>query len=146
MKYTHDAYCNMLLTFGTFNSWADSAAWGYMLHYLGHCHPDVNVFQWLEQHLHETGSVMPTAHVNAGHPPIVQTPANEKAVIAAVEWEPWRSSHNIAQELALSQLRILKVFYDNQLKPYHYLQSARPFPDDRPLQMKFANGYEINTL
>jgi hypothetical protein len=36
------------------------------------------------------------ALVNVGHPRTVQTPANEDAIITAVEQEPWRSSHDIA--------------------------------------------------
>jgi hypothetical protein len=44
MRYTHDVYCDVLLTLGVGNSWADTAAQEYEVHYLGHSHPDANVF------------------------------------------------------------------------------------------------------
>jgi hypothetical protein len=46
------------------------------------------MFRRLEQRLRETGSVTPTALVNAGLPRTVRTPANEDAIIVAVEREP----------------------------------------------------------
>lgn len=51
---------------------------------------DANVFQRQEQRLHEvheTGSVPPTADVNAGRPRTVWTSANEDVTIASVERE-----------------------------------------------------------
>jgi hypothetical protein len=43
------------------------------------------VFLRLERRLRETGSVIPTTHVNAGRSRTVRTLANEYDVIAAVE-------------------------------------------------------------
>jgi hypothetical protein len=43
------------------------------------------VFRRLKQRLRVTGSVTPTAHVNAGRPQKARTPANEDAITAAVE-------------------------------------------------------------
>jgi hypothetical protein len=96
------------------------------------------VFRRLEQHLREIGSVTPTALVSVGLPRTARTPANEDAIITAVERELWRSSGDIARELGLSQPRVLEVLHDDQLHPYHYLQSAHLFPDDRPLRMQFC--------
>jgi hypothetical protein len=56
----------MLLTLGACNSRAGTAAREYALRYSGGRHPDANVFRRLEQRLRETGSVTPTALVNAG--------------------------------------------------------------------------------
>jgi hypothetical protein len=126
----------MLLTLGACNSRAGTAAREYALRYPGRRHPDANVFR-LEQRLRETGSVTPTALVNAGRPGTVRTPANEDAIIAAVEREPWRSSRDIERELGLSQPKVLEVLLDDQLHPYHYSRSAHLFPEDRPLRMKF---------
>jgi hypothetical protein len=44
------------------------------------------------------GSVIPIACMNLGHPRTGRTPANEDAIISAVEREPWRSSHDITGE------------------------------------------------
>jgi hypothetical protein len=96
------------------------------------------VFRRLEQRLRETGSVTPTALVNAGRPRTVRTPANEDATIAALEREPWRSSRDIAREFGLSQPKVLEVLHDCQLHPYHYSRSAHLFPDDRPLGIQFC--------
>jgi hypothetical protein len=60
----------------------------------------------------------------------VQTLANGDTLIAAVEREPWRSSRDIGRELRLSQYRILEIFQDDQLLPYHYSWCAYLFPDD----------------
>jgi hypothetical protein len=46
--------------------------------------PDANVLRWLQQFLHETGSVTAAGRADAGRPPIVRTPANEGTIIAAL--------------------------------------------------------------
>lgn len=69
------------------------------------------MFWWLEQHLLKTGSVKPTVLLNAGCPQTWQTPANEDTIIAALEWESWRSSHNSKWKLGLSQLTVLEVYF-----------------------------------
>jgi hypothetical protein len=124
IEYTHDEYRDMLLTLGACNSRAGTAAREYALRYPGRRHLDANVFRRLEQRLHETGSVKPTALMNAGRPRTVRTPANEDAIISAVEREPWRSSHEIERELGLSQPGVLEVLHEDQLHPYHYSRSA----------------------
>jgi hypothetical protein len=96
------------------NSRAGTAAREYALRYPGRRHPDANVFRRLEQRFRETGSVTTTALVNSDRPRTVRTPANEDAIIAAVEREPWRSSRDIARELGLSQRRVLEVLHDDQ--------------------------------
>jgi hypothetical protein len=77
MEYTQDDYCSILLTLGTYNSRAGTAAQEYMPCYPGQCHVDTSVFQLLEQCLGETGNVAPMAHVTADRPSTVRTPANE---------------------------------------------------------------------
>jgi hypothetical protein len=52
------------------------------------------------------------SHVNASHPPTVGTPANEDAIITAVEKEPCINSNYIALELQLSQPRVLEAVQD----------------------------------
>jgi hypothetical protein len=84
MEYTHDEYCDMLLTLGACNSRAGTAVREYALRYPGRRHPDANVFRRLEQRLRETGSVKPTALVKAGRPRSVRTPAYEDAIISTV--------------------------------------------------------------
>jgi hypothetical protein len=44
MEYTHNEYCNMLLTLGTCNNQAGTAAWENIQHYPGYCHPDATCF------------------------------------------------------------------------------------------------------
>jgi hypothetical protein len=72
MKYTHDEYCHTLLTVGACNSQAGTAARECVLRYPGRRHPHANLFRRLEQRLRETGSVTPTALVNAGRPRTVR--------------------------------------------------------------------------
>jgi hypothetical protein len=96
MEDMHVKYCDMLLTLGACNSRAGTAAREYALRYPGRRHSDTNVIRRLEQRFRETGSVTPTALVNAGRPRTVRTPANENVIISAVEREPWRSSRDIA--------------------------------------------------
>jgi hypothetical protein len=133
MEYTRDEYCDMLLTLSACNSRAGTAAREYALRYPGRHHPDANVFRRLEQRLRETGSVTPVALVNAGRPRTVRTPANEDAIIAAVE-----KLTRYRTRIGLSQPRVLEVLYDDQLHPYHYSRSAHLSPDDRPLRMQFC--------
>jgi hypothetical protein len=89
MECTHGKYCDMLLTLSTSDSRAGTAAMECALCYPGQRHPDASVFRQLEYCLCETGSVTPMAHVNAGRLQTVRTPANEGAIIAAVEQELW---------------------------------------------------------
>ena len=51
-EYKHDEYCNRLLTLGACNSFAGPNGREFALHYAGRHHPDVNVFQTLQQRLH----------------------------------------------------------------------------------------------
>jgi hypothetical protein len=51
MEYTRDEYCDMLLTLGTCNSRAGTAAREYTLCYPGRRRPDANMFRRLEQRL-----------------------------------------------------------------------------------------------
>jgi hypothetical protein len=104
--YTYGMCCQMLLTLIGCNIWADSTASNRRYITL------VNIIQsvWhLQQHRYEAWCVTPMVFVNAGHPQIMQTQANECAIIAAVAWELWRSSHDIAQELGVPQMRFLRV-------------------------------------
>ena len=56
----------------------------FTLHYSVRRHADANVFRRFENLLRQTRTLIPTARVNAGHPWILRTPANEDAIIAAV--------------------------------------------------------------
>ena len=62
----------------------------FTLHYSVRRHADANVFRRFEKLLRQTGIVIPTALVNAGHPRILETPAKEDAIIAAVGRTLWR--------------------------------------------------------
>jgi hypothetical protein len=84
------------------------------------------VFRRLEQSLHETGSVISTAVVDPGRPQTVRTPAKEDTIIATVERQTWKISHDIARELRLSKPWVLEVLHDDQLHPQLFL-------DDLPL-------------
>jgi hypothetical protein len=75
----------MPLSLGACNSPAHAAAREYALRYPGRRHPDAGMFRPLEQRLREAGSVTCTAHVNAGRPRTVRTPASEDGIIGAME-------------------------------------------------------------
>jgi hypothetical protein len=47
----------------------------------------------LQQLLRGTEILTPKAFLNADHPRIVQTPANEDAILPGVEWETRMESH-----------------------------------------------------
>jgi hypothetical protein len=48
-----------------------------LLRYPGQLRRDINTFRQVDMRLRQTGSVIPTAHVNAVGPRTVLTPANE---------------------------------------------------------------------
>jgi hypothetical protein len=101
-----------------------TAAWEY-----GLPHAEANVFQQLEQCLHETGSVTSMSDVNAGSPRAVRTPANQDA--AAVERELQRSSRDNVRELGVFQPAVLAVLHEEQ---YHHSRIAYTiFADALPL-------------
>jgi hypothetical protein len=76
MEFTHDEHCDMLITPGICNSPAGTDVREYALRYPSQRHLQVNVFRRLEQRPSETGSVTRRAHVNAGRPQTLWTPAN----------------------------------------------------------------------
>jgi hypothetical protein len=85
----------------TFGACYSRAAWKYVLCYPGWHHPDVNVFQRLEQHLCGTESVTYIEHMNANRPWTVQTPTNEDTIVADVERKSWIKSRDTVRELGL---------------------------------------------
>jgi hypothetical protein len=134
----------MLVTLGSCNSRAGTAAREYAPRYPGRRHPDTNVFRRSEQCLYETGSVAPTAHVNGGRPRAVRTLSNEDAIPAAAEREPWRRSRDTAPELGLSQPSVLFM-------TTNYIHTttcgARIYFQMIVLNGRnFANSYCVNTL
>jgi hypothetical protein len=94
MEYTHDEYCNMLLTLITLftcNSQSGTATQEYTLHYPSWCYPNTHVLQQLEQRLSETGNVnlrhmsMQFTHGLQGHQPMKMP-----------QLELWNKSHREA--------------------------------------------------
>jgi hypothetical protein len=133
MEYTHDKYCDMLLTLSVCNGQTGTDTQEYTL-----CYLDTNVLWLLQQHLCQTCSVAPVAYVNAGHPWTVWTPANEDTIIAAMERELWRSSHDLSWQLGLSQLRVLEVLIHDQFDSYHFLQDTHLLLDYHNLHLFFV--------
>jgi hypothetical protein len=103
-------YCDILLTLGTSDSRAGTAAWKYALHWPG-CHPEANVFRRMEELLHEIRIVTLTDCKNT---------SQWRCHNVAVKRESWRCSRNISRELGLSQPRVLEVLHDRQLYPCYY--------------------------
>jgi hypothetical protein len=68
--------------------------------------------------------------MNVGHRRTVQTPTTGR--------ELCRSARAISRELTISGPRVFEVLQNDQLKPYHYSQSARLFPDDPPVRIEFC--------
>jgi hypothetical protein len=63
-----------------------------LLRYPGRRHPHANAFSLEPSFLEE--ALTPMAHVNAGRPRTVRTPASEDATITAVELEPRRGDNS----------------------------------------------------
>jgi hypothetical protein len=141
VEYTHEEYWNMLLTQGACNTEDRTAAREYALRHLGWRHPDANVFRLLEQRLRETGSVTPTALVNAGRPRAVRTLAKEYAIIAAVKREPWRCSCDIVWELGPSKYVITLNCFQTTTCGVHICFQMIVLH-----ACNFANGHDIKTL
>jgi hypothetical protein len=75
----------MLLTFGALSSGSGTATREHALRYPDPRHPNANVFRRLERRLGETENVKPMAHVNAGRPWTLRTPANKDAIICGTK-------------------------------------------------------------
>lgn len=63
------------------------------------------------------------------------------AIFSSVERELWWISGDIALEFELSEMRVLEILLDAQLRTHHYSRGENLFPDSRP-----ENGCDINTL
>jgi hypothetical protein len=83
--------------------------------------------------------------MNAGCSQTVRAPANEYAIIPAVERKLWRLT-NIARELEISQPMVLRVLHDDELHPYTTRGAHICFQTIVLYECNFANGYDINTL
>jgi hypothetical protein len=88
----------------------------------------------LQEHLSMAKNVKPKALINAGGPRTIQTPANGKVTIAAVEQELCRCPLNMASGLELPHVRVLKVLCQSIV--FHIAHICLH---------NFANGY-TNTL
>jgi hypothetical protein len=84
--------------------------------------------------------------MNTCHKETTQMPANEEAITAAVEQEPWRSACGTAWKLGLSQQTVIEVLHYYQFQPSHCAWITHPFPDDCTLLINFADDYDINTM
>lgn len=118
----------MLLTFGTCNSPACTAAWEYALR----C-----------SRFADWGSVSVR---QAGRPRTVRTSASEDAIITAVEREPWSNSRDIARESGLPQPRTSK--YCVTISCIHTTARRAPvsFQMIGIYGRSFANGCDISAL
>jgi hypothetical protein len=116
----------MLLTHGTWNSRAGTAAREFALRYLGRRHSDV--FRRLEWCLRDIGTVTPTDCTDT---------RRWRCRYWNCEQKPQRSSRDSARELKEFQPRVLEALNDHQLHPHQYSLSAHPFPDSRPLRTQF---------
>jgi hypothetical protein len=85
MECKNDEYCDVLLTLGTCNSRASTAAREDALRYPSRRHPDANVFRGLKQRPREIGSVTR----ECSRPPM-SMPST-----AAVQREPWKASRDM---------------------------------------------------
>jgi hypothetical protein len=65
----------------------------------GRRHRAPNEFRRLGWCLRQTGIVMPTVPKHAGRVRTEKTPANEDAITASVEREPWERPLDVAQQL-----------------------------------------------
>jgi hypothetical protein len=92
VEYTHDEYCNMFVSLGTFNS-CGVPAQEYVLRYPSQHHQDANVFWRLEQHICGA-SVTRMRHMNAGHPWTVDSSHWRCRDYSCVEWQPQRCSYS----------------------------------------------------
>jgi hypothetical protein len=83
---TSDKYCNMVITFSTFNSWVDSVAHEYaaVSRYISFRCSRILIIAAASPW---DRSVTLTCHLNAGQPWTVQASANKNVIIPAVEWE-----------------------------------------------------------
>jgi hypothetical protein len=78
----------------------------------------------VEQHINETGSLTCTVLENVEHTWTLWTPANEDAIIAAVNQYEGGHSCEITTELELTQSKILKVFHNDPWHPYCHSHNA----------------------
>jgi len=114
LSYTHTHTQSMM---NTVTCWTDTDARGKMHYIILFAIIKMLMLQQLQWHLCETGSVTPTAIVQAGHLQTMRWPANKGVTNAAVLWQP-RWSH-ITWELGLPQTRVLEACLHDQLGSYH---------------------------
>jgi hypothetical protein len=81
-------YCDKLLTLSTYNNWVHTARWECVLHYPG-WHQSANVFWQLSLWDRKCN----TCDTHECRSRIDYIDISQWAMTAAVEWEPWRSSH-----------------------------------------------------
>ena len=70
------------------------------------------------------GNITLATLVITRHPRTVQIATNKDAIIAAVLWEPWKISLDIAREFWVPQQNILEILLDDQLDKCHFSWNA----------------------
>jgi hypothetical protein len=86
----------MYLILGACGNRAYAAARAYAEKYPARCHPDSNVFRWLDKRMRETGIILQTPPLDRGRLRTRQTPALEEMVLDMVAQNPCRSTRGIA--------------------------------------------------
>lgn len=133
-EYKHDEYCNMLLTLGACNSFAGPNIQEFALHYAGRHHPDVNVFQTLQQRLHETRKCSINCTRKCRLPTDGMDTSQWSCHICSRGKKGWRSSRDIARVFIMPQQRVFHIILEDKLEPYHVSWDGHLFSDNHLLK------------
>jgi hypothetical protein len=109
-------YCDMLFTIGASNNRALNVAPTHAWRYSTQRQKDADIFRRLKKSLRKTGSVISTTLANRRRPRIIQTSANEHAIIADMSRETL-NLRDSGRQLGLCQATVLKLLLDCQLHP-----------------------------
>lgn len=138
MSYTSAEYCEMIIIYGECKRNSEAAAREYAIRFPERRHPNGNVFLRLINRARNTGNLVPSNKNVAGHPRTARTPANEDAVIHAIEVNPTDSVRNVARMLNISRSSTQRILKDNRYHAYHYTRVQNLLPQDYQARINFC--------
>lgn len=124
----------MLLNLGACNSCAGPNMREFALHYADRHHLGVNVFQILQQRLHETRKCNIICTCKCRSPTDGMVTNQWSCHICRCGKKVWRSPRDKARVFIMPQLRVFHILLEDKWDPYHLSREAHLLSDNRPIK------------
>lgn len=135
MEFTSREYAEMHFVYGFCDGNARAAQREYRARYPNRRVPSPEVFSRLHLRLLERGTVFKQRN-EVG--PVRHNVNTEELVLNMVEENPQISSRQVANDVGVSQWKVLSILHKNQFHPYHFIEVQGLEPQDYVPRVQFC--------